>query len=461
MCGIIIGFKNKEQFQKGLQAASHRGPDNIGSTSIKNILIGHTRLKILDTSDNSNQPFKAGKVILSYNGELWNYKELRKKLEQEGKKFKTSGDVEVVARALDTWGVDALKKFDGMFGLTWWDGKVMRAARDVFGEVPLYYSPSSGWVASEQKILRAAEIYDGELLDPGSYIEIYPTIKTPVTYGAIKPSEREFKKEAALIIRNRLKQGVLKKSISDVPVCCLLSGGIDSSLILSFLKMQMPNIVAYTAVYNEKSLDLKRAREVAEYLDIELREVPIPTPTIEGFEEVIKIIEIPYKAQVEIGWACLHLAKQMNQDGFKVTFSGEGADEMFGSYGFSYHALAAGRDWGEYRLELFTQQHRKNFLRCNKIFMSQGVECRLPFLHKPLVEYVVSLPLEITGMDKAPLKQAAKGLLPDNVINRPKVAFQDGLGVKKAASEIVAKPRSFYQKIYEREFSRTVRKGFF
>lgn len=467
MCGIITGFKDKENFQEGLKAAEHRGPDHSGHLFLNNgILFGHTRLKILDVSKKSNQPFQFGKITLSYNGELWNYKELRKELEKKGREFTTSGDVEVIAQALDAWGLKALKKFDGMFGVVWWDGRILRAARDVFGEVPLYYSPSTSWAGSEEKILRTAKVFDSILLEPGHYVELKVTGSgTPVKFSKLEsetwppPKGSKYHQAIGGMIRQLLEDGTVKKTISDVPVCCLLSGGIDSSLILSNLKKLMPDIVAYTAVYNEKSADLKRAREVARFLQVELREVPIPPPTKVGLEEVIEIIEIPHKAQVEIGWACLHLAKQIRKDGFKVTFSGEGADEMFGSYGFSYHAIAAGRDWGEYRLDLFHNQHRKNFLRCNKIFMAEGIECRLPFLHKPLVEFVTSLPLEVTKRDKTPLKEAAQGLLPKKVINRGKVAFQDGLGLKEAIASIIDNPKKFYMNIFKR--LKTNSKGFF
>jgi asparagine synthase (glutamine-hydrolysing) len=369
-----------------------------------------------------------------------------------------------MAKALEEWGLEALHRLDGMYGVVWWDGKVLRAARDVFGEVPLYYSPKTGWTGSEEKILRAAGIDDPVLLKPGHYVELSPDgASEPVRFDEIKKKVTVTSKGEGKTIRKLLRQGSIKKTISDVPVCCLLSGGIDSSFILRSVKEIIPNVVAYTAIFNEKSTDLKRTREVAEYLGVKLVEVPVPMPTREDLAEVVRIIEIPHKAQVEIGWACLNLAKQIRKDGFKVTFSGEGADEMFGSYGFSYHAIKEGRDWGDYRKELFHTQHRKNFLRCNKIFMSQGIECRLPFLHKPLVEYVTSLSLDVTGKDKQPLKDAARDLLPASVVDRPKVAFQDGLGLKKAIASAIGNPKAFYTERHKIEYPAptTNRKGMF
>ena len=153
---------------------------------------------------------------------------------------------------------------------------------------------------------------------------------------------------------------------------------------------------------------------------------------------------------MEVGWPCLALAERMRADGFKVTFSGEGSDELWASYGFAYHAFARGADWHTYRRDLFLGQHRKNFARVNKVFMAHGVEARLPFLSPNLVEYALGLPREAVqdgrSKPKAVLQRAAMigNTVPTVVANRPKVAFQDALGVKAAAAEAVKDPRRFY-----------------
>jgi asparagine synthase (glutamine-hydrolysing) len=189
-------------------------------------------------------------------------------------------------------------------------------------------------------------------------------------------------------------------------------------------------------------------------------EVPVPLPTRRDLADVVRRIEMPYKAQVEIGWPCLHLAREMQASGFKVSFSGEGSDELWASYGFSYHVLSRTfsgrkvfggpaaewneeqeRTWCEYRRGLFTAQHAKNFARCNKVFMAHGVECRLPFLHTELVEFALSVPVDVTvvrnagrgpSKQKAVMYEAWDGLVPDEIVRRHKVAFQDGLGLKDA-----------------------------
>lgn len=199
----------------------------------------------------------------------------------------------------------------------------------------------------------------------------------------LKPRAIE-RNEAAIELRGLIDTGARERAISDVPVCTLLSGGIDSTAVAYFLAKYIPGLVAFTAVYDKRSRDLRCAREAAEAIGIPLIEVTIQTPTVDDLARVIRHIEMPFKAQVEIGWPCLKLAEAMRLHGFKVTFSGEGSDELWASYGFSYHALKT-EDWHAYRKELFLSQARKNFPRCNKIFMAHGIECRLPFLHPPML----------------------------------------------------------------------------
>ena len=210
----------------------------------------------------------------------------------------------------------------------------------------------------------------------------------------------------------------------------------------------IPGGWASTAVLDPKAKDLRCAQLVAEMLGIELRLVPIRPPSADDLARVIRCIEMPYKAQVEIGWACLQLAERMRSDGFKVTFSGEGSDELWASYGFAYHALQK-QNWHQYRKALFLSQACKNFIRCNKVFMVHSIECRLPFLHPPLVEYALSLGQEAVqdgrSRPKAVLQEAFLGKLPDSITRRPKVAFQDGMGLKAVIAARLASPKRFYE----------------
>src|SRR5262249_35566821 len=137
MCGIVGGFI--PDVRRGVQALLHRGPDAQGTARVGDIALGHTRLAVLDPDPRSNQPFTYGKVRLVFNGEVWNYAEVRRELPALGSVFATAGDTEVVAAALDRWGPAALGKLNGMFALAWTtDGEVLHLARDRFGEVPLH-----------------------------------------------------------------------------------------------------------------------------------------------------------------------------------------------------------------------------------------------------------------------------------------------------------------------------------
>lgn len=459
MCGIVGGFISSVDANAGLDAISHRGPDARGVHKDRDARLGHVRLSIIDTSEASNQPFISGPVTLAFNGEIWNYKSVRSELKKLGRTFKTNGDTEVFAQAIAAWRDRALDEIDGMFAAAWIDGDDLYLARDRFGEVPLHVVLSPDVMfASEVKALMAMGAKKG-----GEVLRVGPGEVWKIPFHGHAVEKRRYydppavvndrfssrtRQVAAAVLRQNLQDSCAERAMSDVPVCTLLSGGIDSSAVAHFLSRSVPGLVAYTAVHNPRSRDLRDARIAAEWSGIELREVVVPVPTPDDLEEVIRIIEMPHKAQVEIGWPCLLLARRMKADGFKVTFSGEGSDELWASYGFAHHALAAGADFGEYRKDLFLTQERKNFARCNKIFMSQGIECRLPFLNRKLVEHALSLSREVVAegksRPKAVLQEAMRGLLPAEIVDRPKVAFQDGMGLKAKYETAVADPKRFY-----------------
>lgn len=475
MCGIIgsLSGAGAEVSPASLAALKHRGPDAEGCIRLGDVSLGHARLSILDPSPRSDQPFTYGDVTLVYNGELWNYESLREELYRgpagpTGRSFTTSGDTEVVAAALDAYGADALEKMEGMFALAWTTGDdVLWLARDRFGEVPLHYGFINGTFifASELKALRAyadgVKITGGTYLAPGTVLKVShqgARLQSKSYHDVdLSPLEDDLD-EAALSMRYLIELGASERRIADssAPVCTLLSGGIDSAAVLSCLSKHVPNLVAYTAVYNPKSQDLKMARVCADAFGVELREVPVRAPTPDDLASVVQVIEMPHKAQVEIGWACLQLAQAMRSDGFKVTFSGEGSDELWGSYGFAYHGIKD-LGWHRYRRNLFYDQHRKNFARCNKVFMAHSIECRLPFLHTPLVEYALRLKESAVrdgkSKPKAVLERAFSDVLPAQVIRRPKVAFQDGMGLKKRIAQTLASPRRFYAAEYRRAYA--------
>lgn len=465
MCGIAA-CAGQRDLGPAVKALGHRGPDGDGITAAAGCTLGHTRLAIRDPRPRSAQPYADGPVTVAYNGELFNTAEVRKliKAKDPGRSWRTSGDTETVAAALAALPAgEALAAFDGMFALAWADTRqpgVLHVARDRMGEIPLHLH-RAGVAVSELKALAPLGLRAGrDVIDvaPGQHWQVTAaaamTCRTFAQVQAI-PAASPGREDAARRLRAALARAVRRRLVADVPVCTLLSGGIDSAVITAELARHVTGLVAYTAVLDPASADLRAARVTAEALGVELREIPVPVPDADGLAGVVAAIEQPYKAQVEIGWACLRLAAAIAADGYKVTYTGEASDELWASYGFGYHAIAA-RGWHAARLALVQAQARRNFPRVNKAFMTAGVEARLPFCDPDVAALALSLPQHAVtdgrSRPKAVLQDAYAGTLPALITRRAKVAFQDGLGLKQAIARQLPDPRRFYRAEYARRY---------
>lgn len=444
MCGLVGSF-NLPSFDvaAGIHRLQHRGPDGSGVLDCGPARHGHVRLSLVDLSSASDQPFRYGDAVLTFNGEIWNFQKVRADLEAAGRKFRTTGDTEVLASALDHWGVDgALPRLEGMFAFAWSKADTHVLVRDRFGEVPLYvFRRGEGFAwASERKALgrdmAAIALAPGTILDLAS--------------GHL----REWYRLPERIADNRtigmmLDAGVRSRLVADAPLCVLISGGLDSSLVLAMAKASKPDVVAYTAVLDNASPDLKAARRLCAELSVPLCEVTIPTPDAAAFEAAAIAIEIPSKAQIEIAALCIPLARAIGSDGFKACLSGEAADELFGGYGNMCikGSKANDAEWRNIRISSVKKMARGNFVRCNKAFMAAGVECRLPFIETALVETVLAMPKIECPPGKKALKASARKIVPDWVISRQKETFQGGAGMDEAAASAIHDPARFYRSV--------------
>ena len=451
MCGLIGG----QIATVDLSTLAHRGPDHQATLVCGPYLLGHTRLAVQDLTDDSNQPWDTGAVVVTYNGELWQPHKLRHAL---GGDWRTTGDTEVVATALHRYGTDALPMLHGMFALAWTDGHTLWLARDHYGEVPLHWGRTRTnqiVYASEIKALLAHGVYPHTIgwVEPGTYLSI--TGSDVVSHTWAEPlSERDHPDGDLAAL---LADGAVDRMTSDAPVACLVSGGLDSSAILALLVKNGYQPTCYTAFYNKRTADLKWSRIVCDHLGLPLIEVPIPEPTRATIGDAIAATEMVYKAQIEIALGCLPLADAMRRDGVKVVLSGEGSDELFGSYGWGWHGIQRS-GWFGYRSEMFTRQHKKNFARTNKVFMAHGIEPRLPFLHDPLVRHILGMSRDqITqggAHPKAVLATALDDLLPEGLGWRPKHAFQTGTKITKATANLIADPTRYYRAEHLRMFGK-------
>jgi asparagine synthase (glutamine-hydrolysing) len=420
-----------------LERIAHRGPDGMGVVTVGDAILGHVRLAIQDTSDAAAQPFLRGSVTLTYNGETWNHEELRAGLDGP---WTSTGDTDTIAALLDQRGAAGLDQVHGMFALAWADEDGVHLARDRYGKIPLYVrrtGPQSWAWASELKALPPGPAH---AVAPGSVLHLPSGRSERWATNAPAPDA------SPVNVLSLLRAGVGARLLSDRPVCFLLSGGLDSSLVLALACELHPSPVAYTAVLDPASPDLAAARFVARELDVPLVEVPIDAPTTTSITEAVRCVEIPMKAQVEIALANLPLAHAIAADGFRVALSGEGADELFGGYGNMMIAAGKSDDAGYRAIKsgAVEKMGRGNFARVNKVFMHAGVEARLPFMHRPLVDLALAASKSASPPGKGLLKDAARGLVPESVIRRPKMTFQGGTGTSAAVAGLIASPTRYY-----------------
>lgn len=445
MCGIAGSFRCDVDVDAMLDRISHRGPDGRGTCRSKDLLLGHVRLAIQDTSDSASQPFRYGDVLLAYNGEAWNPEELRREWNAtvDSPEWTTSSDTEPIARLLDQVGISCLRLIDGMFAMAWESRDGAWLARDRYGKIPLYYAEyQGGYVfASELKAFDLAWGVRPKAVPPGSAVRL--ATGEIVRWDGGMPAEPCTPENVLRL----LDDGVRKRMISDRPVCFLLSGGLDSSLVLALGKKYHPNPVAYTAVFDDQSADLAMARRVAQELEVPLVEVKVPRPTYAAIEDAVAAVEVPMKAQVEIALAHLPLMRAIASDGYRVALSGEAADEIFCGYGNM--ALRASQRPGDagYRSVLqaaVDKMSRGNFMRVNKVMMSAGVEGRLPFMEEGLVAMALAANKADNPPGKRVLKEAALSVLPAYVVKRQKETFQGGTGITAAALELMDSPVRYY-----------------
>lgn len=413
-------------------------------------------------------------MTLAYVGEVWNAGELREELIagtnqaaaiphggvdysfSNGYHFETTGDTEVVAAAIHRWGTAAISRLEGMFALSWTHGSGTYLARDRFGKVPLYWTPPRGslfgdgiaW-ASERKGLGDLSP-EAEAVPPGTILSLSNGGTAQEYYS--QGQTQNGQEASPGVVRDLLRRGVARRLVSDVPLCCLISGGMDSAAILALVREHVPDVVAYHAYRDPASLDLAAARRLCDEWDVELREVEVRDPTEEDVKAAVAAVEVPMKAQVEIALLCLPLARRLREDGFRVVLSGEAADEIFGGYGNLARKSGTDETWRAARLAAVAKMARGNFCRVNKVFMAHGVEGRLPFMERELVELVLGLGVKDCPPGKKLLKEAVRGLVPDWVIARQKETFQGAGGMISACAGLYESPIVEYNRLAREMF---------
>lgn len=391
MCGIagFLGdFKADMLFQM-IASIAHRGPDDLGYEwqPDRGLGLGHTRLSIIDLSPAGRQPMwdSAGRHCIVFNGEIYNYRELRKELSADGHRFHSTSDTEVLLHLYQRMGPDMLSRLNGIFAFALWDDekREMVVARDGMGVKPFYFTSSSrGFAfASELKALTIPGFAGREIdTDAISYYLTFlwaPAPSTPLRevrklepgYAMIVDSEgirrtwchydlpygrdKEITSEEMLTseLKRTLAQSVEQQMVSDVPVGAFLSGGLDSSAVVSYARNSSPdgNIQCFTIAsdYQEsrrdgRTEDLPYARQVADHLDVGLEVVPVVSDMMKDLDWMLYHLEEPQPdlAALNVGY----IAGRAREAGYKVLLSGAGGDDLFTGYR-RHRALLLERWW--------------------------------------------------------------------------------------------------------------------
>lgn len=364
-------------------ALAHRGPDGDGIHCFDNGTVRaelvHRRLSIIDLTSAAAQPFSKDGLTLSYNGELYNYRELRAELAASGTRFTSTSDTEVVLEAWRRWGSAALARFRGMFAFALLDERTgfLVLARDQLGIKPLFLYRRKGGVifASELKAIVAATgselaidhaslvasllyywvpdqrcaIAGVEKLPPGTYLEFRPDGSSHgERYWSIRDVAAEAAAGAPADLGAVIEQSVVAHLVADVPVSTFLSGGLDSSLITVLAKRANPDIDAYTVTFRAQDQrveampdDAHFARILASRFGIALHEIEISPDIVDLLPRIASTLDEPIGDPAAIN--TFLICEAARQAGVKVLLSGMGADELFGGYRKHYACMLAAR----------------------------------------------------------------------------------------------------------------------
>jgi asparagine synthase (glutamine-hydrolysing) len=453
MCGIFACLYASERvdvLEKGCQSIRHRGPDHTSFGFIPDTshVYGFHRLAINDLSEKGNQPLvhpEHPHLRLICNGEIYNHVQLKQIYH-----FQTysNSDCEIILHMYQRFGIErTVKELDGYFAFILFDGSDVIAVRDEIGVRSMYmgYHEDSVYLASELKAIHQ-----------------YCSTVFPFPNGTIwKSSEKgkgvftTYREEGHMLIQSystalettrQLLEDAVRKRVSSTerPIGCLLSGGLDSSLICALVCHYSKTPVHTFSIGLEGSVDITYARIVADHLHTIHHEVIVTEKEmLSAIPKVIQQIEsydtTTVRASTPMYLLCQYISQHTD---VKVVFSGEGADELSGSYLYFKHAPSE-EEFYEETHRLTNDLQYFDVLRCDKSISAHGLEARVPFLDKEFMNYYLYLHpkykmYQSFQCEKFMLRDAFRGLLPDSVLWRTKEAFSDGVSkTSKSWYEII------------------------
>ena len=459
MCGILALIKTLktnnstkiDSILKSGEPLSNRGPDNREVCQNDDGVFVFYRLSIMDVSDNGKQPFRIDNCTLVCNGEIYNFKELIKKYDLQ---CSSGSDCEVIIRLylkLNDF-YETVSLLDGVFAIVLLDKNKNKlfVARDRVGVRPLFFGISKEKEVVISSLVKSMLPLCSRNTQTGYVDNIHPIVpNTTMTYDlsssehnieiniipkpVLSPQHLDFNLENSIKqVRDILYNSVKKRVNTDRPIACLLSGGLDSSIIAALLckVLGSENVRTYS-IGMKGSTDLFYAQKVADFLKTQhsvvhfteqegLDSIPYVVETIESYDITTVRASVPM-------WLISKYISDNTDD--KVIFSGEGADELF--CGYLYFHNAPNNQELEYESKrLVNELYTYDVLRSDRTVSDCGLEFREPFLDKELLEFALNLPGEIkkpiNGYEKYILRRAFEDILPKEVIWRRKEGFSDG-----------------------------------
>jgi asparagine synthase (glutamine-hydrolysing) len=447
VCGIALiagRGADSELFGQMLGSLAARG--EVEETHRESrLLAGTQRLRIVDR-DRAVQPWLSpdSRWLLCYNGEIFNYRQLRAELIASGRKFRSESDTEVVLEAFLHWGDSAVARLRGEFAFVIRDRLTDSTylARDPIGVKPLYWSCRGDrlHVASEIKALVPVGTTVSEV-PPGHHgwagpraAPVFSPYVDVFRAGDDRP-QLDDPAEAAKALRLAVEDSIRVRVDTDLTVAVVLSGGLDSSIILTHVREMHPDCVALT-VGAPGSDDIVFARRLCADLGVPHEVVTVRPGDIRAAQvrDAIRMSELSEYGDIINAIVSAPLFARAKALGLKVILTGDGSDELFGGYAM-YDQIGAAASPRLFE-HMIANLYRTELQRVDRVSMGQGVEARVPYLDPALVELALRIPLEFkvrAGQDKWIMRQAFADMLPDYITKRPKNPMSHSSGLHERA----------------------------
>jgi asparagine synthase (glutamine-hydrolysing) len=448
MCGIAVAidWEDAEAVVGRLVGGiRHRGDISDPLVSPRpNTAMATRRLRIVD-GVHAVQPQASfdGRLLVSFNGEIYNHAELRRELEAEGVRFGTASDGEVLASGLRLWGRRIFRRLNGMYAFVALDVETGEfvAARDPMGVKPLYLMQAGEgflFCSEIRPLLAAVENEDVLLLPPG---HLLTRTELASFESQIGEAAKTVTSHDPRTLDRLLSAAVHTRLPSDLPVATTFSGGIDSTLVTHYARQVRPDMPGYF-LGDGQAPDYSYAARYADLTGLDLRQVSLDdelNDPLARIEEVVATLETFEPGEVRNGLCGYLLARRLHEDGYRVTLTGEGADELFAGYAPLALAFSDGDDPGAFlRDQCVGLMHRTCLQRLDRTSMRFEVEAREPFLDPSVIAYALTqhgseLVDSVGGSlrGKAPLR-SLWSLYPDQlpvaIRDRRKTAMNEGTG---------------------------------